>query len=136
MYVFFFFSCYNLKSKLIFSFYKTKQIFGDYHHLQHSRIAKRSIHPADESHHVNLTSHPEVVGLAQQKLLRRVKRDFIPLSVRSRDSTRLLSSSPLAAGSSISGYIRPRFDDPKWPQMWYLVSKNSNQIAFRSQIQV
>jgi hypothetical protein len=98
-----------------------KQIFGDYHHLQHSRIAKRSLRPADSHHHTNLTAEPEVQSLSQQKLLRRVKRDFIPISVRPRDSSR-----PLPALSSLSSGTaavqRPRFDDPKWPQMWYLVS--------------
>lgn len=81
-----------------------KQIFGDFHHLRHSRVAKRSISPADEFHHRNLTTEPEVRSLSQQRLLRRVKRDFIPISLRSRE-----------------GSLKPRFDDPKWPQMWYLV---------------
>ncbi|XP_015927741.1 furin-like protease 1, isoforms 1/1-X/2 [Parasteatoda tepidariorum] len=67
-------------------------IFGDYYHLHHKRVVKRSLHKS-LPHHELLSSDTRVKTYSQQVIKKRVKRD-------------LKGSADL--------------NDPKWPEMWYL----------------
>jgi furin len=80
-------------------------IFGNYYHLQHHKIAKRSNEFADDSHKTSLQNEPNVSSLSQQLLKRRSKRDFLRLSSNTRSN---------------SNTKRAQFDDQRWPMMWYL----------------
>lgn len=73
------------------------QIFEDFYHLQHKRIAKRSL-SRSYVHHSNLQKELKVKWFSQQKLKRRIKRDF---KLRNNSS-------------------HANLNDPRWPQMWYL----------------
>lgn len=81
------------------------QIFDGYYHFQHRRIRKRSIDPADD-HQRRLNDDDRVHWSKQQRVKLRRKRDF--LSFRE-------PRAPM-------GKLRIATSDPKWPQMWYLVS--------------
>ena len=75
----------------------TLQIFGDYYYFQHQRVHKRSANPS--AHHQDrLDKDVRVQEAIQQVAKSRQKRDF----------------------------LRPRrtfeLNDPRWQQMWYLVS--------------
>lgn len=76
------------------------QIFNDFHHLKHKRLAKRSLEPSEE-HHSALSSEPQVKWFSQQTLKRRVKRDFQQIDPSDNE-------------------IKIYLNDPRWPQMWYL----------------
>ncbi|CAL8087295.1 unnamed protein product [Orchesella dallaii] len=100
------------------------EIFKDYYHLTHARVAKRSIEPHTE-YHIRLASEPEVRWLKQQTVKSRKKRDFLP------EPMALSASSPSSGGSSSGGGKSGRsraarrsksiiLNDPRWPAMWYL----------------
>ncbi|KDR13521.1 hypothetical protein L798_11434, partial [Zootermopsis nevadensis] len=74
------------------------QIFPDFYHFQHNKVAKRSAGPSFE-HHENLLREPQVKWAKQQAVRSRRKRDLLPLRQRS---------------------YRANLNDPRWPQMWYL----------------
>ncbi|XP_063600039.1 furin-like [Penaeus indicus] len=78
------------------------KIFDDVYLLRHRRVARRSADPS-LLHHEKLISEPHVRWAEQQVVKRRVKRDFM----HQDRSTKFIST---------------WMDDPKWPQMWYLVS--------------
>lgn len=82
------------------------QIIGDYYHFHHNKIRKRSVNP---SHYYQrrLDSDDRVRWSKQQRIKSRQKRDFI--------SYRDPRGTP-------TGKNRVLTSDPKWPQMWYLVS--------------
>ncbi|XP_061173193.1 furin-like protease kpc-1 isoform X3 [Saccostrea echinata] len=75
------------------------QIMPDYYAFQHRKVAKRSAIPSSY-HHRTIVQEPNVKWLEQQVVKKRVKRD------------RYYSS-------SIS--FNDKFNDPKWPRMWYLI---------------
>ncbi|KAJ6219529.1 hypothetical protein RDWZM_005341 [Blomia tropicalis] len=116
-------------------------IFGNFHHLKHRKIAKRSVEGADERHHGPLNLHPSVISLKQQTLKRRTKRDFLETPTKRRNHVRkevlpFYSSShqrhfqqahppllPFSREYLISAHDydnQVKFDDPQWPRMWYL----------------
>ncbi|XP_017874788.1 PREDICTED: furin-like protease 1 isoform X4 [Drosophila arizonae] len=83
------------------------KIFDDHYHFAHHKVSKRSLTPA--SHHQTRLDLDERVHWAkQQRAKSRSKRDFIRMRP-SRTSSRAMSLVDAVS-----------FDDPKWPQMWYL----------------
>lgn len=97
-------------NRLILSFHLLfLQIFNEYYHFHHSNVVKRSINPA---HHRQrrLADDNRVRWSKQQEVRSRTKRDFIQI----RQSR-----------ASMSGKNRWMMNDPKWSQMWYLVSEQS-----------
>lgn len=100
---------------LLFSF----QIFSDHYHFHHAAIRKRSIEPSN--HHQNrLDNDHRVKWSKQQRVKSRQKRDFLHLRP------------PRAV--HVNGRYRLSLNDPKWPQMWYLVSNNKKISIFVFQI--
>uniref|UniRef100_A0A1B6C415 furin n=1 Tax=Clastoptera arizonana TaxID=38151 RepID=A0A1B6C415_9HEMI len=83
------------------------EIFPDYYHFEHQRIAKRSLLPNDD-HHNNLLSEPEVKWAKQQTIKSRTKRDF--LLGKDYEAVTVLN-------------------DLKWPQMWYLNRGNGLDMS-------
>lgn len=84
------------------------QIFGDHYHFHHKELRKRSVNPSH--HHQNRLNNDDRVHWSQQQRIKsRRKRDF--LSFHTPDY-------PLFP----MGKNRIDTTDPKWPQMWYLVS--------------
>lgn len=78
------------------------QIFDDHYHFIHRRLAKRSLEPSN--HHQNkLENDDRVRWSKQQRAKSRQKRD-------------LLRTKSIKTLNNI-------LNDPKWPAMWYLVSK-------------
>ncbi|XP_042210077.1 furin-like protease 1, isoforms 1/1-X/2 isoform X2 [Homarus americanus] len=75
------------------------QIFHDVYLLRHRRVARRSVDPS-HTHHDNLMGETSVRWAEQQRVKRRVKRDFLDHPKIPHRSTWM--------------------NDPKWPQMWYL----------------
>lgn len=96
--------------------------------MQHHKIEKRSLNPTTDTNQHTLQNEPnvsecdfydkiiknvfilitllkmfQVRSISQQILKRRSKRDFLRLPSNSRSNTK-----------------RAHFDDPRWPQMWYL----------------
>jgi len=84
------------------------QIFDNYYHIKHRRLRKRSLEPAHHDIHRSLVNEPEVDFVKQQTLKKRVKRDF-------RNDFE-----PFNKPSTIRRAPNSRFNDPHWPQMWYL----------------
>ncbi|XP_014244560.1 furin-like protease 1 isoform X2 [Cimex lectularius] len=72
------------------------------YHLEHKKVAKRSIHTSFEFHD-KLVSEKDVKWAKQQRAKRRRKRDFM--------TRKELGYAPSNHVSS---------NDPKWPKMWYL----------------
>lgn len=73
------------------------QIFGDYYYFHHQRVHKRSADPSLH-HQMRLDKDERVQDAIQQVAKSRQKRDFL----RARRTFEL--------------------NDPRWQQMWYLVS--------------
>lgn len=90
----------------IFSF----QIFDDHYHFYHREVRKRSVNPS-QHHHMRLSSDDRVRWSQQQRIKSRKKRDF--LSFHEPKS----QPYPVSMGKN-----RVSTTDPKWAQMWYLVS--------------
>lgn len=82
------------------------QIIDDHYHFHHNHVQRRSIRPSDE-HHGRLTGDRRVHWALQQRAKSRQKRDFM----RQRPSR-----------TSLAAEMRMPLNDPKWSQMWYLVS--------------
>lgn len=82
------------------------QIFDDHYHFHHGDLRKRSVEPSDH-HQTRLNNDGRVQWSKQQRVKSRKKRDFL--------------SYPTMMGKN-----RVFTTDPKWPQMWYLVSFESN----------
>lgn len=91
------------------------QIFSDYYHFHHNKITKRSIDPAHH-HQRRLDDDRRVRWSMQQQIRTRSKRDFIQI----RQSR-----------ASLNGKNRWMMNDPKWSQMWYLVSHIPFYLNFR-----
>ncbi|XP_032289718.1 furin-like protease 1, isoforms 1/1-X/2 isoform X1 [Drosophila virilis] len=83
------------------------KIFDDHYHFAHHKVSKRSLTPATH-HQTRLDLDERVHWAKQQRAKSRSKRDFIRMRP-SRTSSRALSLVDVMT-----------FDDPKWPQMWYL----------------
>lgn len=84
----------------IFSFF---QIFKDHYHFQHNSVTKRSINPSHH-HQGRLEGDDRVRWAKQQRAKSRQKRDLIRIR-------------PARTSNNIV-----QLNDPKWGQMWYLVS--------------
>lgn len=82
------------------------QFFGDHYHFQHHELRKRSVEPSHH-HQTRLISDERVRWSQQQRIKSRKKRDYQPY--------------PMTMGKN-----RVFTTDPKWPQMWYLVSSSVN----------
>ncbi|ALC45295.1 Fur1, partial [Drosophila busckii] len=82
-------------------------IFDDHYHFAHHKVSKRSLTPASH-HQTHLDLDDRVHWAKQQRAKSRSKRDFIRMrpSRTSSRATSLVDAVP--------------FNDPKWPQMWYL----------------
>ena len=116
------------------------QIFGDYYHFQHRKVAKRSAEPGT-LHNDMLNNDPEVNRLfffcnfwldcnfwfyffkkvrwvQQQVVKKRVKRDFLESSSR-QERSRSDRRPSRRAGTIRS--VNYNLNDPRWTQMWYLV---------------
>lgn len=78
------------------------QFFGDHYHFQHHELRKRSVEPSHH-HQTRLINDERVRWSQQQRIKSRKKRDYQPY--------------PMLMGKN-----RVFTTDPKWPQMWYLVS--------------
>lgn len=91
----------SFNNNLLFFYF---QIVDGYYHFHHNSISKRSIYPSDR-HHGRLVEDPQVRWAKQQITKSRQKRDFIRLRQSRTSSSSVIS-----------------LNDPKWPQMWYLVS--------------
>lgn len=87
-----------------FSFpdFLSRQIFDGYYHFEHRHLQKRSLNPSGH-HQRRLDGDDRVRWAKQQRAKRRPKRDFRPLK------------SPYTI----------QLNDPKWGEMWYLVSRES-----------
>ncbi|XP_064535723.1 furin-like protease 1 isoform X1 [Drosophila montana] len=83
------------------------KIFDDHYHFAHHKVSKRSLTPATH-HQTRLDLDERVHWAKQQRAKSRSKRDFIRMRP-SRTSSRAMSQVDVMT-----------FDDPKWPQMWYL----------------
>ncbi|XP_030078779.1 furin-like protease 1 isoform X1 [Drosophila hydei] len=83
------------------------KIFEDHYHFAHHKVSKRSLTPAAH-HQTRLDLDERVHWAKQQRAKSRSKRDFIRMRP-SRTSSRAMSLVDAVS-----------FDDPKWPQMWYL----------------
>ena len=83
------------------------QIMENYYEFEHPRISKRSVEAAAD-HHATLENHPHVHWVEQQVAKTRVKRDY-PAAKEQEKVAR--------SKRDVS------FNDPKWPKMWYLVSR-------------
>ncbi|XP_033150699.1 furin-like protease 1 isoform X3 [Drosophila busckii] len=83
------------------------KIFDDHYHFAHHKVSKRSLTPASH-HQTHLDLDDRVHWAKQQRAKSRSKRDFIRMrpSRTSSRATSLVDAVP--------------FNDPKWPQMWYL----------------
>lgn len=88
------------------------QIFGDHYHFHHSEIQKRSIEPSHH-HQTRLNNDNRVRWSKQQRVKSRKKRDFLTFQEPKVQSYPMM----------MMGKNRISTTDPKWPQMWYLVSK-------------
>lgn len=78
------------------------EIFPDLYHLEHRKVAKRSLRP-NVHHHEKLITEKQVKWAKQQRARRRRKRDF---------QTR--------KDLGISDEKHVYLNDQRWPQMWYL----------------
>nr|XP_024214340.1 furin-like protease 1 isoform X2 [Halyomorpha halys] len=78
------------------------EIFPDLYHLDHRKVAKRSLRP-NVHHHEKLITEKQVKWAKQQRARRRRKRDF---------QTR--------KDLGISDEKHVYLNDQRWPQMWYL----------------
>ncbi|XP_048733997.2 furin-like protease kpc-1 isoform X6 [Ostrea edulis] len=80
------------------AFVYVDQIMPDYYAFQHRKVAKRSAYPSS-FHHRTIVQEPNVKWVEQQIVKKRVKRNiYYPSSMHFSD----------------------KFNDPKWPRMWYL----------------
>uniref|UniRef100_A0A224XK28 furin n=1 Tax=Panstrongylus lignarius TaxID=156445 RepID=A0A224XK28_9HEMI len=77
------------------------EIFPDTYHLEHRKVAKRSLKP-NTQYHDNLISEKQVKWAKQQRARRRKKRDY-------------LMRKDLGLSDS-----HVYLNDQRWPQMWYL----------------
>ncbi|KAF6210163.1 hypothetical protein GE061_013265 [Apolygus lucorum] len=87
------------------------EIFPDTYHLEHSRVAKRSATPS-RYHNDRLTSNKQVVWARQLRVKRRVKRDLLTRRELGLSAEHVL------------------LNDPKWPQMWYLLEKYEKLMPY------
>ncbi|KAI8121872.1 isoforms 1/1-X/2, Furin-like protease 1 [Lucilia cuprina] len=85
------------------------KIFDDHYHFAHRKVSKRSL-TAALSHQIRLDEDDRVSWAQQQIAKSRRKRDFIHM--------RPSRTSSISAYSMVDAVP---FNDPKWPQMWYLV---------------
>ncbi|XP_065354665.1 furin-like protease 1 [Calliphora vicina] len=84
------------------------KIFDDHYHFAHHKVSKRSLTAALT--HQNRLDEDDRVSWAQQQIAKsRRKRDFIHM--------RPSRTSSMSAYSMVDAVA---FNDPKWPQMWYL----------------
>lgn len=74
----------------------------DYYHFAHNKVSKRSIEPSHH-HQKRLTNDVRVKWSKQQRAKSRQKRDY-------------------QIGRSFKSSLMVTLNDPKWSQMWYLVS--------------
>lgn len=79
------------------------QIFGDYYDFHHQRLKKRSAEPAVH-HQGRLDKDHRVREAIQQVAKRRQKRDY-------------------------QRTWKYELNDPRWQQMWYLVSISSKKVS-------
>ena len=89
------------------------EIMTDYYHFQHRFTSKRSTHQSN-SHHETLAKDPGVKWLEQQVVKKRRRDNFQDI---------LASRTKYSTHSHHSRYKRDAdqlFNDPKWPDMWYL----------------
>lgn len=93
-------------SILCFDFFSL-QIFDGYYHFEHRHVQKRALNPSAH-HQRRLDGDDRVRWAKQQRAKRRQKRDFRPLK------------SPYTI----------QLNDPKWPEMWYLVSRGDRSLSF------
>ncbi|XP_037816406.1 furin-like protease 1 isoform X2 [Lucilia sericata] len=84
------------------------RIFDDHYHFAHRKVSKRSL-TAALSHQIRLDEDDRVSWAQQQIAKSRRKRDFIHM--------RPSRTSSISAYSMVDAVP---FNDPKWPQMWYL----------------
>ncbi|XP_034241763.1 furin-like protease 1 isoform X2 [Thrips palmi] len=91
------------------------QIFPDVYHFEHKRVAKRSVDPSPHHDH-RLLSEPTVKSARQQRIKRRVKRDFVEVRDRAGREERGARTGPRTSRSKTP----VMFTDPRWQQMWYL----------------
>lgn len=75
------------------------QIFDGYYHFEHRHVQKRSLNPSGH-HQQRLDGDDRVRWAKQQRAKRRPKRDF----------------------RSLKSPYTIQLNDPKWGEMWYLVS--------------
>lgn len=92
------------------------QIFEDHYHFHHSEIRKRSVEPSPH-HQSQLNGDDRVQWSKQQRIKSRKKRDFLSFH----------EPKIPAYPTVMMGKNRVQTNDPKWPQMWYLVSELSFQ---------
>lgn len=98
-------------------FRSSLQIFEDHYHFDHKEIRKRSVNPSH--HHQNrLNNDDRVHWSKQQRIKSRQKRDF-------------LSFHNPEYASFATGKNRVATTDPKWSQMWYLVSEINLSITIQ-----
>lgn len=93
------------------------QIFDDHYHFHHHELRKRSVEPSHH-HQTRLNDDNRVRWSKQQRIKSRKKRDF--LSFHEPKSPPY----PITMGKN-----RVLTSDPKWPQMWYLVSLSINSVC-------
>lgn len=91
-------------------FVSSTQIFGDHYHFHHREVRKRSVGPAHQHQH-RLNNDDRVQWSQQQRIKSRKKRDFLSFH------------DPPTFPIYTMGKNRLFTTDPKWSQMWYLVSK-------------
>lgn len=100
----------NQVTRIVIQFYVSifiSQIFDGYYHFEHRHVQKRSLNPSAH-HQRRLDGDDRVRWAKQQRAKRRQKRDFRPLK------------SPYTI----------QLNDPKWPEMWYLVSRGVRSLPF------
>ncbi|XP_052120301.1 furin-like protease 1 isoform X2 [Frankliniella occidentalis] len=90
------------------------EIFEGVFHFEHKRVAKRSVDPSPH-HDTRLLSEPNVKRALQQRIRRRVKRDFLEEQGSGR-TERAARGGPRSERSKTP----VMFNDPRWLQMWYL----------------
>ncbi len=92
----------------------------------HHRINKRSVNTSTTTstiaeHETRLKSHPQVELFEREKILVRVKRDFVPQFnsvLQQRSHQRLLVSQ---RSQRVKNFFGQNLDeDPQWANMWYM----------------
>ncbi|XP_021944042.1 furin-like protease 1, isoforms 1/1-X/2 isoform X2 [Folsomia candida] len=93
------------------------EIFPDYYHLVHRKVAKRSL-DAHAQVHGRLIREPTVRWAEQQKVKRRSKRDFLQLSLPTGSGGR--GGGERGKSRSARRSKTFNFNDPRWIGQWYL----------------